>query len=199
MIKIASGLVLVCACTTCFAQTALDKLSRVLDTVQALGGAQAATTGSINFKQAVPTPEEQTAFRQRLVPPQKIQSRLPDWQAAMQMAEKFVTLAACGIGPYPQNGAQNEIEGWKTMRRWIDPDDQNPHAYGSLVLAMWHAQYHPKSTCMAINRIDRWSQPAANAISMRIQYYSPASNETAMANYAFKRMADGAWVFKAPK
>jgi hypothetical protein len=147
------------------------------------------------FSQNVMSPNIVDAFQSKLTPPSNNGAISANWTSAKPLVEKVVGLGACGVGPYANNGGQDEIEAWKSLGRWTDPDVKNPLVSGSFPLAIWHTQYHPKSSCMSILRIDKWAKPSRNTLAFRVQFVSDASDETVYINYLFKILDDGTWVF----
>jgi len=147
------------------------------------------------FSQNLMSPNVINSFSTKLAPATNDQVINANWEALIPLASKVIGLAACGVGPFPQNGAQDEIEAWKSLGRWIDPDEKNPLTYGTFPLAIWHTQYHPKSSCMSILRTDRWAKPSRNTLTFRVQFVSDSSDETVYINYLFKAMYDNAWIF----
>ncbi|WP_348699602.1 hypothetical protein [Duganella fentianensis] len=168
----------------------LDDLSKTLNTIANLGKPQAGPA----FSQNVMSNEVRVSFSTKLQPTTDDQRIYTEWEAIIPLAARIVGLSACGVGPYPQNGSQNEIEAWKSLGRWIDPDVKNPMYYGTFPLAVWHTQYHSKSSCMSILRTDRWTKPSKNTLSFRAQFVSTGSDETVNINYLFKILDDGTWV-----
>lgn len=57
-------------------------------------------------------------------------------------------------------------------------------------------QYHPKTSCVALLRLQGWKMPAANALGFEAIFQSEASKETSKAQYEFVRQPDGEWLLK---
>ncbi len=172
------------------------ELSKNLQTLnQSLQTRQAAGNSALGFSQNVMPPSETARFESKLSPNSSDRALTANWNSLKPLADKLVSLSACGVGPWPQNGGQNEIEAWKSLGRYIDPDVRNPHSHGSFPLAIWHTQYHPRSACMNILRVDKWSMPSKNSISFRVQFISDISNETVFVIYLFKANEEGTWLY----
>jgi len=179
----------------------LDNVQRVLNTLSAVAGqpAQSAAPQQAGptFAQNQLTPKIAGDFQSKLTPGMETGPLAESWTSAKSLVIPIVVLAACGVGPWPQNGGQDEIEAWKTIGRWIDPDVKSPYSYGSFTLPIWHTQYHPKSACMTILRTDKWAKPSKNTLSFRVQFVSDVSDETVLVNYLFKMDEQGNWLFNS--
>ncbi len=147
------------------------------------------------FSQNTMSPNATGAFQSKLAPFSNDSVIAANWESAKPLVEKTVRLAACGVGPFANNGGQDEVEAWKSLGRWTDPDVKSPIVYGIFPLAIWHTQYHSKSSCMSILRTDKWAKPSKNTLAFRVQFVSDASDETVYINYLFRVIDDGTWVF----
>lgn len=56
--------------------------------------------------------------------------------------------------------------------------------------------YHPKTQCVSVARMDNWSMPARNAIAFRAVYLSDSSGESKSFNYELVKQPDGAWLYR---
>jgi hypothetical protein len=66
-------------------------------------------------------------------------------------------------------------------------------AFGAPIAGM---QYHPKTQCLSVIRLDSWKMLARNAFSFRSVFVSDASGESRSQYYEMIREPDGAWLFK---
>lgn len=55
-------------------------------------------------------------------------------------------------------------------------------------------QYHPKSQCLSVTRIDSWKMTARNAFSFRAIYVSEPSGESRSIVYEMIKEPDGTWL-----
>lgn len=161
----------------------------------ALAEKLANTSSGVGFSQNAMAPQISSSFQAKLLPPTNDAAIAANWVSAKPLVEKILGLAACGVGPYNNNPGMNEIEAWKSLGRWVDPDTKDSLTYGHFPLAIWHTQYHPKSSCMNILRIDKWAKPSKNTLAFRVQFVSNASDETVQINYVFKMIDDNTWVY----
>lgn len=182
------GTVLLCAGCATQVQN-LEQFNRVL------AEKMANSSPAGGFSQNPKAPQIASTFQAKLAPPVNDPTIAANWAAAKLLIDKTISLAACGTGPYNNNPGMNEIEAWKSLGRWVDPDTKGSFTAGRFPLAIWHTQYHPKSSCMSILRIDKWAKPSKNTLAFRVQFVSNASDETVLVNYVFKMIDDSTWVF----
>lgn len=77
------------------------------------------------------------------------------------------------------------------LQQYLDPQPDM-----GLFSPMVRMNYHPKSQCLTITRLDGWRMLAKNAFVFRAVYVSEASSETASLHYKMVKQADGAWLFR---
>ena len=62
------------------------------------------------------------------------------------------------------------------------------------VTPMFMMQYHPKSQCLTVTRLDNWKMAAKNAFSFRAIFVSDASSESRSIFYEMIKQPDGMWL-----
>lgn len=67
-------------------------------------------------------------------------------------------------------------------------------------LALWPAtqnmQYHNRSQCVDVQRVDAWKVEARNAFSFRVQFVSEQSGESEEAFFTLSKQPDGVWMIQ---
>jgi hypothetical protein len=99
-------------------------------------------------------------------------------EEARPTLEKILTISAC----YPNFDVD----------RYLNPYTER----GGHGAPMVHMEYHPKSQCLTLTRLDNWRMRAANAFSFRAVYISDASSESATREYEMVRQPDGVWLLR---
>jgi hypothetical protein len=57
-------------------------------------------------------------------------------------------------------------------------------------------EYHPKSQCLSVTRLDDWKMHAKNAFSFRAMFVSDASSEGRSITYLMVKQPEGVWLLK---
>lgn len=103
-------------------------------------------------------------------------------QEAWPTIEKLIGFVAC----YPQYNAARYLHQYLI-----------PNAYIlEVAVPMNSMNYHPKTQCVSIARMDNWSMPARNALAFRTVYVSESSGESQSYNYEMVKQPDGAWLYR---
>ncbi len=68
------------------------------------------------------------------------------------------------------------------------------------VLDIWsvamNMQYHNRSQCVDVQRVDAWKVEARNAFSFRVQFVSEQSGESQEAFFTLSKQPDGVWMIQ---
>lgn len=101
-------------------------------------------------------------------------------EEARPVLEKILTISACHPDMY--------------IHQYLVPywSGQN-HTPSAPMAGM---QYHPKSECLTVTRLDNWRMNARNAFSFRAIYISDASSESRAEYYEMVKQPDGAWLLR---
>jgi hypothetical protein len=101
-------------------------------------------------------------------------------EEARPVLEKVLSRSAC----YPRTDVYRYLTAYSIGER------------GGYPAPMVTMQYHPKSECLTVTRLDNWRMRARNAFSFRAVYVSDASSESATAEYEMIKQPDGAWLLR---
>jgi hypothetical protein len=99
-------------------------------------------------------------------------------EEAKDNIEKILALSAC----YPD---------WQISRYLAPYSMEGRSDHEAPMLGM---NYHPKSQCLGVVRIDNWKMTAKNAFSFRAVFVSEASAESRSIHYEMVKQPDGAWL-----
>lgn len=97
--------------------------------------------------------------------------------------------------------ANSDIE--KILRVSACYSDSNPHTVlrqyslpekSFFEMPMWRTQYHPRSNCLTVTRLDSWKMLARNALTFRAVFVSEESSESTQVVYEMRRQPDGVWL-----
>lgn len=61
---------------------------------------------------------------------------------------------------------------------------------------MWNMDFHPKSQCLSVIRLDDWKMHAKNAFSFRAMFVSDSSSEGRSVTYLMVKQPEGVWLLK---
>lgn len=127
------------------------------------------------------SPEQVRAYVEKFVSHDGSASLQEKIESARDRATQIITIQACykGYDPY------------RLLSRWLMPGRDPALTINS---TMFHLTYHDKNTCMSVDRIDNFSEPAKNALSYRVVFVSDSSGESRNFNYTLVRQSDGEWL-----
>ena len=104
-------------------------------------------------------------------------------EEARPVIEKILEISAC----YPRFDIGRYLNAYSVA--------ENSGAYGhSAPMVMMN--YHPKSECLTVSRVDSWRMLAKNALSFRAVFVSDASSESSSVNYEMIKQPDGTWLLR---
>jgi hypothetical protein len=99
-------------------------------------------------------------------------------EEAKDNIEKILAISAC-------------FPGWQIHRYLAAYSMEGRGDHETPMLGM---NYHPKSQCLGIARIDNWKMSAKNAFSFRAVFVSEASAESRSIHYEMVKQPDGTWL-----
>lgn len=76
------------------------------------------------------------------------------------------------------------------MARHLAPEGQSLNFTATAAVM----QYHPKSQCLDVQRLDAWTSVALNAFRFRAQFVSEQSGESAQRFFTLAKQPDGVWM-----
>ncbi len=138
------------------------------------------STGSYggNFSPSM-TPQQEAALSNSFV-------RASDIQVAKAIteAQPLIIEITKRIACYPK------YDGWRILGSYTTPD----YSSGGWQSPMTQVDYHPKSQCLSVVRIDGWKMPALNALEYRVAYTSDQSSHSVSRKYRLIKQIDGQWL-----
>lgn len=105
-----------------------------------------------------------------------------DRQSAAQLIADLVKTSACAT----DGRAWNKFNRVNEKPRTYTTDNRNS-------VPMLQTQYHNKSQCLDVIRIDEWSKPAKNALQFKVRMISAQSDEVASQTFLLVRQPTNEW------
>ncbi len=168
---------------------ALEQMNNSLaETNRALaGGATPVSTSSPAAKSqtlaglARIAPEQRAAITERLAQTQPNQDLQQSIAEAKTTIQPFLERASC-------------ITTWNgsSLNIFAAPGAN----FGTYSAPNLRTQYHDRSTCMDVVRLQGWSKPAKNALKFEAVFEAADSGESTKGNYLLIRQPDGVWLFR---
>jgi len=104
-------------------------------------------------------------------------------EEARPTIQKVLAIAAC----YPNWDIGRYLTAYTTAEK------AGPYSQTAPMVTM---NYHPKSECLTVTRVDNWRMLAKNALMFRALFVSDASSESASVNYEMIKDPDGSWLLR---
>ena len=101
--------------------------------------------------------------------------------SARERASTIIGVQACS----------NRLSADRILGKWVAPGERPETIINTPI---YQLQYHDKNSCLSVDRIDNFTEPAKNALSFRVAFVSDSSGESIINNYTLVRQADGAWL-----
>lgn len=126
-------------------------------------------------------PEQRSAITQRLAQTQQNQDLQESISEATATIQPFLERASCIM---TVNGSSLNI--------FAAPGKN----FGTYFGPNLSTQYHDRSICMDVVRLQGWSKPARNALKFEAVFEAADSGESTKGNYLLIRQSDGVWLFR---
>lgn len=149
------------------------------------GGAKPASTPGAT-KGVLPglariSPEQRAAITDRLGKPQQNEDLEQSIAEARATLQPFLERTSCIPG---YNGSSLNI--------FAAPG----YSFQMYVSPSIRTQYHDKSVCMDLVRLQGWNKPARNALQVEAVFEAADSGESTKAHYLLVRQPDGVWLLR---
>ena len=164
----------------------LEGLNRFLSKITGVPVPKTASSNDVSVPSgslATPTPSQVETFEKAIAASVQADIQTNKNEAADLISLIVQTSACATSGP-----------AWNRLNR-VSESPQN-HTYG-LYSPMRNMQYHNKTSCLDVIRIDKWAKPAKNALSFRVQLISGQSDEAASLAFVLVKSMEGQWLIKS--
>lgn len=182
MKKAVIGLVLLSIAPLANAEGFLDKLNKGLKQASGVLSGDGKPARSAGPSIPKPTEAQMQKLAKLVVNPVVSSEAKPLWDTARDRIAEVLLYESC----YPQYGSHSYLG------RYVAPGVDPVFVFNDPIFRM---QYHPKTECVTVDRIDDVKMKAKNAISFRVIFVSDASGETETYTHHLTRQPDDQWLF----
>lgn len=162
------------------ANNALAETNRSLAGGATPASTTAGTRGSLAGLARI-SPEQRAAITDRLGKQQQSEDLQQSIAEAKATLQPFLERASC-IPDYNVSSLNVFAAPGYSFSLYVSPSPRT--------------QYHDKSVCMDLVRLQGWSKPARNALRVEAIFEAADSGESNKANYLLVRQPDGVWLLR---
>lgn len=162
------------------ANGALAEANRTLAAGAAPASTPAGTRGALPGLARI-SPEQRAAITDRLGKPQQSEDLQQSIAEAKATLQPFLERVSC-IPDYNVSSLNVFAAPGYSFAIYVSPSPRT--------------QYHDKSVCMDLVRLQGWSKPARNALRVEAIFEAADSGESTKASYLLVRQPDGVWLLR---